>query len=289
VAPRETGQNARQGGGNVRRLACALALAAAALLAAACTRTSDEGSAAHPLVYDGSTSISNRILPDALARFQERTGLLVQVRTSGAGKGLEAVLASRADVAGVARVLSNEELAGHPYVQIIGYDALAVWVNGQNPIRGLTQAQLQAIFTGKVTSWHELGGPDRPMIACTEFRNSRRATVDAFAALALEGSAYAPGIRELEDPSDCLRLVAEEPGGITPASVAYAIPGVRTIPVNGLEPTPHNVRANTYLLTRPLLLVSREEPRGALRQLFDFLLSPEGQQIVARNGFVPAR
>jgi phosphate transport system substrate-binding protein len=243
---------------------------------------------AQALRYDGATSISSRILPLALPAFEQRTGVAVKVERSGSGKGLKAMFAGQADVAGLARALSPEERALKPYVAIIGYDALGVWVNGQNPVRALTRAQLKDLFTGKITNWRQLGGQDRPVVACTEHHLSERATVVAFQALALDGAPYGP-VRELEDPSDCLRLVASDPGAITPATTAHAVAGVGLASIDGLVPETKAIRGSTYLLTRPLLLVTREPPAGALRDFVEFMVSPEGQALVAKAGFVAAR
>jgi phosphate transport system substrate-binding protein len=83
--------------------------------------------------------------------------------------------------------------------------------------------------------------------------------------------------------------VAAEPGAVTPATTAYAIAGVRPISIDGIAPEPQAVRASTYLLTRPLLLVTREAPSGPLRELIDFMVSPDGQALVVQAGFVAAR
>jgi phosphate transport system substrate-binding protein len=243
---------------------------------------------ARPLTYDGATSISNRILPLALPGFERRSGVTVKVERSGGGKGLKAMFAGQADVAGLARALSPEERDRKPWVAIIGYDALGVWVNDQNPVRALTRAQLKDVFTGRITNWRQLGGKDRPVVACTEHLASERATLEAFRQLALDGAAFGP-VRELEDPQDCLRLVAAEPGAVTAATTAYAIAGIRPVSLDGIAPEPKAIRSSTYLLTRPLLLVTREPPAGALRDFVDFMVSPEGQALVAQAGFVAAR
>lgn len=241
-----------------------------------------------PLTYDGATSISNRILPLALPAFEKRTGVRVKVERSGGGKGLKAMFAGQADVAGLARALSPEERDRRPYVAIIGYDALGVWVNEQNGVRDLTRAQLKDLFTGKITNWKQLGGKDRPVVACTEHLLSERATLEAFRTLALDGAAFGP-VRELEDPADCLQLVAKEPGGVTPATTAYAIAGVRPVTIDGVAPDAQHIRSSSYLLTRPLLLVTREVPAGDLKAFVDFMVSPDGQALVAQAGFVAAR
>jgi phosphate transport system substrate-binding protein len=155
-------------------------------------------------------------------------------------------------------------------------------------VPGLTLAQTRALFTGEARRWKGLGGPALPVVACTEHVESGRATVDAVRAMVLEGRPFGP-VHQEEDPTDCLAWLAAQPGGLTVASVALARPGVRPVPLDGIEPTTENVRASRYPLTRPLLLVSRAAPEGPVRDLFDFVLSPEGQAIVARHGFVPAR
>lgn len=241
-----------------------------------------------PLAYDGATSISNRILPLALPAFEKRTGVVVKVERSGGGKGLKAMFAGQADVAGLARALTPEERDRKPSVAIIGYDALGVWVNDQNPVRALTKAQLRDLFTGAVTNWKQVGGKDRPVVACTEHLLSERATLEAFRQMALDGAAYGK-VREEEDPADCLKVVAADPGAVAVATTAYAIAGIRPVTVDGIAPEPQHIRTSTYLLTRPLLLVTREAPSGDLRAFVDFMVSPEGQAVVAQAGFVAAR
>ncbi|HUL60831.1 MAG TPA: phosphate ABC transporter substrate-binding protein [Anaeromyxobacteraceae bacterium] len=271
-------------GSSAPRVLLALLLA----LAAACARERALPPSA-PLVYDGATSISRRILADAVPQFQGRTGIAVKVRHSGTGRGLQAVFAGEVSVAGVARALTAAELSRRPYFQIFGYDALGVFVNGSNPVRNLTREQLKDIFTGRVTNWREVGGPNEPIVPCAEHVDSGRATVEAFQALVMEGAPYGASLRQADDPADCVHAVAAVAGGITPATMTYSIEGVHAVAVSGIEPVPQNVRSSAYLLTRPLLLVAREPPQGDLKLFFDFMLSPDAQAIVARNGFVPAR
>ncbi len=270
----------------------AVCVLAAAVVAASCSdgklAAARPAAPAPELRYDGSTTISTKILPALVPAFQERSGIKVRVERNGTGAGLQRLVAGEVDVAGVARSLAADELGRKPYFQIIGHDALGVFVGEASPVKGLTRAQLKAVFTGAATSWKALGGKDLPIRPCTEKLASKRATLDALQSLAMDGAPYRAAV-EREDPADCLAYVAATPGAIAAATVTYRIPGVRPIEIDGLEPTPPNVRASLYLLTRPLLLVSREAPHGALAQFFDYALSPDGQAVLANAGFVPAR
>lgn len=271
-----------------RRLGRTPALGAIVVLALACGKRADAPPAPTEIRYDGATTISSRILTALAPSFRAKAGIPLRIERSGAGVGLRRMFAGEVDVAGVSRSLTAAELASTPYFQIIGYDALAVYVNEANPVRELSRAQLKAIFTGAAGSWKDLGGRPTRILPCTERLDSERATLESFRALALGGAAYAR-VTEREDPADCLAVVAREPGGISVATVAYAIPGVRVLTVDGLDPLPVHVRASRYPLTRPLLLVAREPPRGPLATLFELVLSPEGQAAIAKAGFVPAR
>jgi phosphate transport system substrate-binding protein len=243
---------------------------------------------AEELTYDGATTIGNRILKDAAPAFTAKTGVkFSSIGTSGAGKGLKAALAGQVSVAGVSRSLTTEELTQRPYFQIIGYDALGVFVNEKNPVKALSKAQLKAIYTGKVKNWKEVGGANLAIVACSESLTSGRATVDTFKTTVLDGEAYGP-VKQLEDASDCVKLAAAEPGAIAPATMAYASPGVRALPLDGVKPSPDEIRAGSYLLARPLLLVAKSRPSGGLKQFFDFMLSADGQRFV-KTSFVAVR
>ncbi len=259
-----------------------------AALAATATLAWGASAAAEELSYDGATSISSQILKDAAPRFEQKTGIkFARVGTSGAGKGLTAALAGEVSVAGVSRALSPDEFGRRPYFQIIGYDALGVFVSDKNPVKMLSKAQLKGIYTGKIKNWKQVGGANLPIVACSEPVHSGRATVDTFRSTVLDGEPYG-AVREVEDASDCVKLAAGSPAVLGPATMAYAAHGARALPLDGIMPSRDDIRAGTYLLSRPLLLVSKARPTGALKQFFDFMLSPEGQQFVAR-GFVPVR
>jgi phosphate transport system substrate-binding protein len=82
--------------------------------------------------------------------------------------------------------------------------------------------------------------------------------------------------------------VVQRPGAVTAATVSYAIPGSRWVLVDGLGPTADDVRTGSYLLARPLLLVTKSPAPPHVQEFLDFMISPEGQKIVGRR-FVPIR
>ncbi|HEU4385191.1 MAG TPA: substrate-binding domain-containing protein [Anaeromyxobacteraceae bacterium] len=245
------------------------------------------GAGSAGLVYEGATTIGLYLLPD-LAPLLERRGVAFAVIGGlGTNAGLEAVRAGRADVAGVMREISAAERAEPLRWEVVGYDALGVFVHHRNPVRNVSRAQLRDIFLGRLPSWRTLGGPDQPIRPVTERKAGGRGTVVEFRRIVLEGADYGP-TEEYEDAPDCVRRVAQDPLAIAVASSSMALPGVRALTVDGVEAGGDGVRSGAYLLGRPMYLVSRHPPPQGVAVLFQVALSTEGQAVVARR-FTPAR
>ncbi|HEX9243797.1 MAG TPA: phosphate ABC transporter substrate-binding protein [Anaeromyxobacter sp.] len=245
--------------------------------------------------YGGSSTIAHTVLERGfLDAFRARTGVAVEiVDRSGTGRGLEALAAGRLDVTGAGRPLTAAERKAGLVGTVVAHDALSVYVNRTNPIKDLTRAQLREILSGKVTSWKQLGGRDVKIVLLVEPVASQRATVHLLRELVLEGGAFAPEARELELITDQLAVVSRTEAAVCVASVAYlgsvepdVRDGVRPISLEGKAPTDANIRSGAYLLSRPMLLVTRGSPAGAAKALVDYVLSRDGQAVVERF-FVP--
>jgi phosphate transport system substrate-binding protein len=141
------------------------------------------------LTYDGATTIGLHLLPDLLPLYEAAGFHVARVGERGTQRGLDAVRAREADVAGVMREISAAERAEPLRWALVGYDALGVFVHASNPVAGLTQAQLAAAFTGAARSWRDLGGADLPVVPVTEVLAGGRGTVVEFRRIALGGAA----------------------------------------------------------------------------------------------------
>jgi phosphate transport system substrate-binding protein len=240
------------------------------------------------LTYEGATTIGTVILPDAAKLFTANTGIKFgAIGGAGAKQGFLAARDGKVTFGGVARALTDEEKKQVPTSEVIGYDVMGVFVNEKNPVKNLTRDQVKAIFTGTITNWKQVGGADKAILIYSERLDGGRATVEAFKSLALGGAAYGP-VKELDDATDCMKDVANDPAALTASSMAFLIPGVVPASLDGVAPTKEMVRSGKYLFQRPLVLVSKLPNEGVVKQFLDFMLSPEGQAIVAKK-FVPVR
>jgi phosphate transport system substrate-binding protein len=243
------------------------------------------------VVYGGSSTIAGTVLQGGAAQaFEAKTGAKLRIAdVSGTGKGLKSLAEGKLDLVGSGRTLNAEEKKAGLLGTIVGYDGLAVFVNRANGVTDLTKAQLKDIFTGKVKSWKELGGKDVPIVPMIEPVASKRATVQLFQELVLDGAPYAAGIREMEQLKDQIAEVSRNAGAICTASIGFLTSvdagvraGIRAVAVDGVAASDADIRSGAYLLSRPVLLVTKGLPQGDVKRFVDFMLSADGQKIVEK-------
>ena len=273
-----------------RRLAsCLLALLTGCAKQAARTPQNPQP-AAHAstssLRYVGSSTIALGAMPELVAAFSASAGIeFSEVKSSNSLEGFKAAMAGETPIAGMSRGLSPAEQAGNPFVQIIGYDAIGIFVNARNPISSLTKAQVKALFSGAATDWKAVGGSRGPVELVTEGKDGHRPTIQFFQDSVLAGGPFGK-TREIELPLDDVRYVVEHAEAITFASSVFWQRGSKLVGIDGVSPSEWSIRAGEYPLVRPLLLVSKTPPQGDAKAFFDFVLSPAGQAIIGRR-FVP--
>jgi len=249
------------------------------------------------LSYSGSSTIGMSVLDaGAVKAFEQNTGIKFKsVEQPGSGKGIQALLDGKVTLAGASRSLKPEEKAKKLLGTAIGYDAIAVFVHKNNPVKNLTKDQVKGIFAGKIKNWKEVGGKDAPIKPNTEIAGEKRATMLAFQEMAMDNAAYGAGFKEIDFPRDQIVDVAKNENAI--CGVSFGLLGavsadlrgnVKAITVNGIAPSDANIQSGAYLISRPLLLVTLGLPKGDVKKFIDFMLSDEGQKIVGSN-FVPVK
>ncbi len=164
-------------------------------------------------------------------------------------------------------------------------DGLAVVVNPQNGVPGLTVAQLQELFQGRAEDWALWGGLPGPPVVVS--REDAAGDFAAFQTLVM-GNARVSLTALLAPSSEAvLRLVGEEPLAVGYVSTARLDNRVRPLAVEGIPPTSETLISAVYPLTRDLYVLTLGEPRGAARPFIQWLLGPEGQAVLAAHGLVP--
>lgn len=221
----------------------------------------------------------------------------LKVIGGGSGVGIAALINNTTDIAMVSRDLNYQEknslaLIGKNTQRIVlAYDALAIVVHPDNPVKELTIKELELIYTGKIHNWSTLGGPDLPILPYS--RETSSGTYRYFMEVAMHDRAYRSDVLKAPNNESIASAVAETPGGIGYVGVAYVSDAVQTVSIYNrttedyIHPTIANAQNNTYPIVRPLYFFFLQEDTDRLKPIIDYVLSEEGQKIIEEVGYVP--
>jgi phosphate transport system substrate-binding protein len=223
----------------------------------------------------------------------------IQVTGGGSGTGISALINGTTDICEASRPMKDAEKkqvadkAGAPPIETaVARDGLSVYVNDSNPINELTMAQLKAVFTGKVKSWKELGGPDATVIPYS--RENSSGTYVFFKEHVLDNADYTPKAQAMPGTAAVVNAVAKEKFGIGYGGAAYA-KGIKVLKIKkdagspAVGPSDATIKNGTYPLSRPLFFYTRAKPSPDIKAFSDWVLSPEGQGVVVKVGYFPIR
>ncbi|MBN1877205.1 MAG: substrate-binding domain-containing protein [Anaerolineae bacterium] len=164
-------------------------------------------------------------------------------------------------------------------------DGLAVIVHPQNGLPGLTLEQLQTLFQGQLEDWASWGGlPGTPVVISRETEAGEYALFQSYVmhdARVTLTALLAPSSEAM------IQLVSSTPMAVGYVSTTRVDGQVRSLAVAGVPPTPETLAAALYPLTRDLFLVTRGEPQGEARAFIQWILGPEGQEVLTAQRLVP--
>src|SRR5205085_4256334 len=187
------------------------------------------------VVIKGSNTIGEELGPRLIAEYKkDHPAAAFELESKGTGSGLWALVASQCDLAAASRAVSEEELkqATERGMKLdehtIGSYSVAVVVHADNPVKDLTKDQVRDLFTGVVTNWKDVGGPDAPVHLY--IRDPISGTHLGFKELAMENKAYGAGTNALTSYAAIIEAVAKDPNGIGYSSFDLANkPGAKIV------------------------------------------------------------
>jgi phosphate transport system substrate-binding protein len=273
------------------------------LLATGCVLTMSAVGVAHAarggITVKGSDTMVILVQRWAESYMGNHKGAVIQVTGGGSGTGIAALINGTTDVCMASRPMKEDERRKlRDRFQTMGNqiavakDGLSIYLHESNPIRELSLAQLRSLYTGEVTNWKELGGPDVPVTLYSRENNS--GTYVYFKDNVLLGRDYSPRCQTLPGTAAVVNAVARDRNGIGYGGAAYGR-GVREAAVRrdarspAVLPSAATVKDGSYPITRDLYLYTRTRPAGAVKQFVDWVLSPEGQSLATRVGYFPVR
>lgn len=236
---------------------------------------------------------------EAESYMKKGNGSSITVTGGGSGVGISALLSGTTDLAQSSRKIKMDEKlkiqeAGKSLTEvIIAYDALAVIVNTSNKVNQLTREQLEGIFTGKISNWKEVGGDDLKIIVYS--RETSSGTYEFFKENVLNKKNFASSALLMPATGAIVQSVSQTNGAIGYVGLAYVEKNVKPIKVSYnkgktfVEPNVANAKDKSYPVTRPLFYYYTKDKENIVKPFVNYILSEEGQNIVAQIGFVPLK
>lgn len=184
------------------------------------------------------------------------------------------------------RNLKDEEISEGLVEVEIAFDGMAVITSKNNKIDSLTLSEVKDIYRGKITNWKDVGGEDSPIVVVSrEDGSGTRGTFQEIVGYTSE-ELYKESV--IDDGSgDIKTTVAGNDDAIGFISFRHIDDSINAIKIDNIAPNTENIKNGEYKLSRPFLLVYKEENlKESGNKLIDFILSKEGQNIVEESGLI---
>lgn len=238
------------------------------------------------LSLSGSTSMEK--VCEALAEtfMEEYPDVTVTVEYTGSSAGIESVTNKMVDIGNSSRALKDTEKEKGVVENVIAIDGIAVITNNSNEVENLTKEDLIKIYTGEIKNWKELGGKDENIVVLG--REAGSGTRGAFEELLgiVDSCVYAG---ELDSTGGVKAKVASTEGTIGYVSLDVVDDTVKALKLDGVEATEANIKAGSYLLSRPFVMATNGEisaQNEIVQTWFDYIKSAKGQEVIKSVGLI---
>jgi phosphate transport system substrate-binding protein len=258
----------------------------------ACSNSNDdtnaEDTSSSRISISGSTSVGP--LAEKIAdKYMNKNDVKIEINQIGSSAGITNATTGVSEIGMSSRDLKEEEKASGLVETIIAYDGIVVVTHSTNKVKNLTMDQVKQIFTGEVTNWKELGGDDLEIVVVS--REDGSGSRDAFQEIVGYTSGELVRTSIIASGNGNIKTtVATNKHAVGFISFEYIDSSISTININGVEATAENVLQEKYSLSRPFLFVHKVDTlTEAGQQFIDYILSPDGQAIVAETGAIPIK
>ncbi len=247
--------------------------------------------AAENIVIKGSTTVLPVAQAVLEAYMKAHPGVNISLSAGGSGDGIKALIDGSTDIANSSREIKDKEISlarqrgVNPVAHAVAIDAIVPIVSPRNNVQGLTIDQLSQIYQGKITNWREVGGDNLQIVVVS--RDSSSGTFESWGHLVLNNARVTPRAQLQASNGAVVQAISKNRYAIGYIGLGYLNASVKALTVNGVTASAKTALSKEYPISRPLFMYTNGEPKGEVANFIKFILSPAGQSLVAKEGFVP--
>jgi len=262
----------------------------------------------------GSDTLANLMTLWAESFKRSYPNVNIQIQAAGSSTAPPALTEATSNFGPMSRKMKSKEVAAFedrygykPMAIPVAIDALAVYVNKDNPIKGMTISDVDAVFSStrkcgadkNISKWGDLGmtGNWKNRDIQMYGRNSVSGTYGYFKKKALCKGDYKNNVNEQPGSASVVQSVSSSLNGIGYSGIGYKTSGVRAVPLRKkasgkfIKATPDNAVSGTYPLSRFLYVYVNKHPNKNLapldKEFLKMVLSKQGQEVVIKDGYIP--
>lgn len=245
---------------------------------------------AEDLRIDGSTTVLPIAQKAAEVFMKKNPKIRVFVSGSGSGTGIKALIDGTTNIATSSREAKDNEVASGKKrgVTLTGYevaiDGIVPIVHPSMKINDISLEQLRDVYNGKIRSWKQLGGPDRPISVVS--RDTSSGTYEVWEEKVLKGDRVRPDALLVASNGQAVQTVAKNRYALGYIGIGYIEKTAKVLKVNGKAASPASVRDGSWPVARPLYMYTNGKPAGTIAKFINFMLSKEGQKVVNEVKYV---
>jgi len=208
----------------------------------------------------------------------------INVQGGGSSEGITAAISGAADIGSSSRELKAEETSQGLKEYKIALDGVAIVLHPSNKINELKMEDIKNIYLGNLTNWKDLGGENAPItVVCREEGSGTRG---AFEDIVMNKEKISDKVIIQSSTGSVRSTVAGDPNAIGFVSLSSMDKSVKSVKVDGVEASVENVKNGSYKISRPFLYLTKGEATGLSKAFIDYVLSPEGQDIMEQEGAI---
>ncbi|MBN1762062.1 MAG: phosphate ABC transporter substrate-binding protein PstS family protein [Methanomicrobia archaeon] len=240
------------------------------------------------LTVAGSTTVLPINQECARLLMEANPDLRISISGGGSGHGVKSVGAGEIDIGAASRDVKAAEMEQYPDLKpvAIGKDSVAIVLHPSNPVNELTLEQVAKIFSGEITNWKDVGGTDAAIRVLTREEGSGTREVFETYVMTPFDKEVAGAASVKSSNGEVRATVSSDSRSIGYLSLGYVDSSIKTVTIDGVEPTVENVHSGVYPISRNLYLITKGEPSALEQTFIDFVLSSEGQEVVEDVGYL---